>query len=187
MGNNISNVTSSKPKIGGAIYSAPLGTALPTDAKTELDEAFKCLGYTSEDGVVNSMAIESETIKAWGGDTVLVIQTSKEETFAYTLLETLSIDVLKEVYGQSNVTGDLKTGITIINNSKPLEEHSIVIDMVLKGEILKRVVIPQANVTEVGEISYKNTEATGFETTLTATPDSTGSTSYQYIIKKQEV
>ena len=34
---NVSNVTSAKPKIGGAIYSAPLGTALPTD----------CLLYTS--------------------------------------------------------------------------------------------------------------------------------------------
>ena len=35
------NVTTAKPKIGGAVYSAPLGTALPTDATTELDNAFK--------------------------------------------------------------------------------------------------------------------------------------------------
>lgn len=39
------NVTTAKPKIGGAVYSAPLGTALPTDATTKLDDAFKALGY----------------------------------------------------------------------------------------------------------------------------------------------
>lgn len=184
MANNTANVTYGKPKVGGAIFTAPLGTTLPADATTELDAAYKCLGYASEDGVVNGMAIESESIKAWGGDTVLVIQTSKEETLGYTLIETLSVDVLKEVYGQTNVAGTLETGITIKNNTKPLEEHVIVIDMILKGDVLKRIVIPQANVTEIGEIVYKDTEATGFETTLTAIPDTEGNTSYQYIIKK---
>ena len=34
-------VTAAKPKVGGAIWRAPLGTPLPTDAKNELDKAFK--------------------------------------------------------------------------------------------------------------------------------------------------
>ena len=41
---NAKNVTAAKPKVGGAIWCAPLGTALPKDAKTELDPAFKSLG-----------------------------------------------------------------------------------------------------------------------------------------------
>ena len=39
----VENVTTAKPKIDGAIYSAPKGTTLPTDAKTALDAAFKPL------------------------------------------------------------------------------------------------------------------------------------------------
>ncbi|VGV54734.1 major tail protein [Streptococcus pyogenes] len=35
MANDTKNVTSAKPKAGGAIYSAPLGTTLPEDAKSK--------------------------------------------------------------------------------------------------------------------------------------------------------
>ena len=38
------NVTAGKPKKGGAVFRAPVGTALPTDTTTQLNEAFKALG-----------------------------------------------------------------------------------------------------------------------------------------------
>lgn len=78
---NVANVSTAKPKIGGAVYSAPLGTTLPTDATTALNAAFKGLGYISEDGLSNSNSPSSEGIKAWGGDTVAVIQTERKILF----------------------------------------------------------------------------------------------------------
>lgn len=180
MANNAENVSYGKPAVGGAIYSAPAGTTAPTDATTTLGSAFKSLGYVSEEGVRNANSASFETVKAWGGDTVMAMQTEKSDTFAYTLIEALNVDVLKEVYGSDNVTGTLATGITIKANNKTLPPHMLVIDMILK-DALKRIVIPNGQVTEVGEISYADADAIGYETTVLALPDASGNTHYEYI------
>lgn len=175
-----SNVSAGKPKVTGAIFMAPIGTTLPTDSTTALASGFVELGYASDAGVVNSESRETETIKAWGGDTVLKPFTGKEDTFKFTLIEALNIGALKLVYGESNVSGALSTGITIKSAAEDLESHSFVIEMVLNGAI-KRIVIPSAKVTEVGDITYADGEAIGYDTTLSCVPDSNGGTHYEYI------
>lgn len=176
-----SNVAAGKPKIGGAIYVAPSGTTLPTDATTALAAAYKELGYVSEDGVTNSNSPNSETVKAWGGDIVMNLLTEKPDNFSFTLIEAKSVDVLKFVYGSDNVTGDLTTGITVKANAAIPEAHVIVIDMIMGEGVLKRVVMPSAYVSEVGDIVYKDDEAIGYETTVLCPPDAEGNTHYEYI------
>ena len=175
-----SNVSAGKPKVTGAIFIAPVGTTLPTDSTTALAAGFVELGYASDAGVVNSESRETETIKAWGGDTVLKPFTGKEDTFQFTLIEALNVNALKLVYGDSNVTGDLTNGISIKSAAEDLDYHSFVIEMVLNGAV-KRIVIPSAKVTEVGDITYADGEAIGYDTTLSAVPDAAGGTHYEYI------
>lgn len=179
----VNNVSTGKPKIGGAINSAPIGTALPTDATTQLAEAYKNFGYVSEDGLTNSNSAESDSVKAWGGDEVLNIQTEKPDHFTYTLIEVTNPDVLKHVYGSENVTGTYAAGITITANSKPQESQIIVFDMILRDGGLKRIVCPNAQVISVGDIVYNDSDPIGYEIELACYPDATGNTHYEYIVK----
>ena len=179
--NNAQNVSVAKPKVGGAIFVAPLGTKLPTDATTALDAAFQNVGYISEDGVVNANSPDTDTIKEWGGASVGKIDNGKDDTFQFTMIEALNPTALKLVYGDDNVSGVLADGITVKANSNEQADHCLVIDMILKGGALKRVVLPSAGVSEVGEVTYAATSAIGYQTTLLASPDDSGNALYEYI------
>lgn len=174
-------VTAGKPKVGGHVYRAPLGTALPTDATTALNQAFVDMGYISDDGVTNANSPESSVINAWGGTPVLTIQESKEDTFSLTFISAENIEVQKMVYGNDNVTGTaFNTGVSVSANAKELEEASYVIEMIAKGNIAHRVVIPRAKPSEIGDIVYNDTDALGYEVTLACSADDAGNTHYEY-------
>lgn len=168
------NVTAGKPAVAGAIYYAPLGTTLPSDATTAVGGSFTSLGYISDAGVTFSQSPESEEIKAWGGDTVLTLTTGRTFTAQFTMLEAKNIDVLKMVYGESNVTGALSTGITTKGNAKALEGHVIVIDTLLTNGTAQRYVFPAAYVTDVADVTLVDNAAVGYQVTVTGTPGSDG-------------
>ncbi len=179
---NVSNVSTGKPKVAGAVYRAPSGTTLPTDASSTLSGAFVDMGYISEDGVTNTNSPESDKIKDWGGQTVLVVVSEKPDTFKLKFLESLNPNVLETVYGEGNVTVNAGAGtIAVVANAAALDEYVYVIDIALKGGALKRIVIPCGSLSELGDIVYKSDEAVGYDVTLEALPDSSGNSHYDHI------
>ncbi len=177
-----SNVTTGKPsKVSGWVHVAPKGTTLPTSTADTLDSAFLDLGYISDAGVVNSNSPSYDTVNAWGGDPVLRMLTEKDDTFQFSLLETLNADVLKTVYGDANVSVSEGGMISVKANSEEVESASYVIDMIMRGSVKKRIVIPSAVITELGDITYADSDAVAYEVTLGCEPDADGNTHYEYI------
>lgn len=170
MSNNANYVSAGKPKIGGAIYRAPLGTALPTNAKDALDQAFEGVGYISDEGLTNQNNQDVSTVHAWGGDEVMSAVQNQSDRFVFTMIEAMNIVALKTVYGAKNVSGTLADGITIRKNSDLQDNFAWVCDMILNDNVLKRIVVPSAQVMEVGDIQYVDGEAIGYPTTIMAKP-----------------
>lgn len=165
--NNNANVLTGKPKVVGGIWTAPLGTELPTDATTELSEQFVNLGLISEDGVTESETRSTESIKEWGGSVVAKTQTEYETTYQFTAIETNEA-VAKARFGASNVTAEGGKVTKIRHNSKELGHFVYVIEMLTGEDTVARVVIPDGQVTTTGDRSFKNSDAIGYAMTVTA-------------------
>lgn len=177
----MANVSAAKPNVSGAIYRADTSATLPTDATTALASDFVEQGYVSEDGVTNSCSPEMSDIKAWGGTIVYSSQTGKTDTWKFKLIDSLDSNLLTTVYGEDNVTVGTDGSISINANADEPEEFAWVIEMVLKGDKAKRVVIPCGKITAIGDIVYKDSEVIGYELTITAYPDDSENTHYEYI------
>lgn len=180
MTNNASNVSVGKPNAAGGIYAGSPDGTLPTDATTKLGTGFDGLGFVSEDGLTNSVEIDSENIVEWGGNTVLTIKTSRSETFAWTFIETNAL-VLAEVYGPENVILGEGDALTVMHNAKDLPRRAYVFEILMTGNKVKRIVVPNGQITEVGDVVYVAGEPIGYEVTLACFPDAAGNTVYEYI------
>lgn len=181
MANDADNVSFGKPKSTGAVFVAPTGTAVPTTAWETLPAAYKNMGYVSEDGLVNSVETDTENVNAWGGDLVLVGQTTFTEMFTVNLLETQS-EALKVYYGDANVTVEGDGSITINQTSEMLPNVVVVFDLVMTGGRIKRIVIENAQIADrSGEITYVDGEPITYPAMFVAYPDANGQTHVEYI------
>lgn len=175
-----SNVSFGKPKAIGGVYIAPKGTTLPTDGTTALAAAYKNMGYISEDGYVQSVSTDTEEVQAWGGDVVLTAQSSYSETHTVNFIET-NVNTLKAYFGDSNVT-ESNGLITVNAKSTALPECVVVIEMVLTGGRVKRIVIPHAKIADrSGDITYSDTDAIAYPAVFSASPDTNGNYHIEYI------
>lgn len=180
MANTATNVSTARPRTAGAVYVQSASTSqLPTTADGTLT-GFTSLGFVSEDGLSNANTFDSADVKEWGGSTVETLNDNFTDTFTFTLLEALNVDVLKEVFGSANVTGTLSTGIAVSAKPEAHDSKKWVFDMVMRNGVLKRICIPVGAISAVGEVVYRNSEAVGYNITLTAMNDGTA-THYEYI------
>lgn len=181
MANTALNVSTGKPNVTGGVYRAPLGTTLPNDATSTLT-GFTSLGYIAQGGVTHNIEMESGEYRAWGGDLVLSYMNSKTNRFAFGLIEVLNPTTYETVYGENAVSGTLATGISVQADGSDPSEYVYVIELAMRGGAVKRIVIPDGKISEIGEISYTDDDAIVYPVTITAQVVD-GKSHYEYIKK----
>lgn len=180
----ISNIIAVRPRGTSAVFCGNTGLALPTDTETELPSGLTQLGHAGEDGIAFPSERSTDDVKNFGGDTVKTIQSEFNQTFTVTLMEALNASVLKVVYGDNNVettaaTADHGTRNAVRINSKTLPHKSWVFDT-QDGDALVRIVVPDGQVTEVGEPQLVHSGVTQYEVTIKAFADDNGDNAWMY-------
>lgn len=184
MANSAANVVAGVPLATGGILIGALTAAAPTTAVSTL-VAYTAAGYIGDSGVVETNERSTDKIRAWGGDTVKVVQTEHNVSYKFTFLETLNADVLKAVYGEANVTTTAATVSTgtlqkVLINGTSLPHKSYVFE-VKDGNAKIRIYVPDGQITEVGDVTYSDGEVVGYEVTLECFADSVGNKAYKYL------
>lgn len=177
--NTTANVSAAKGVKGGYIFSAPVGTELPTDIETDLNEAFKVLGFISEDGYVESIEEDSNDLVDMNGDLMDSSNSGRVESAEVTLAE-IKAETLKRQYGAENVT-DADGVITVKHNSNSHGSFSYVLELLLKDGRRWRKVVPVGQSSELGELTIASTELCQRPLTIKYLTDEQGNTCYDYI------
>ena len=171
-------VTVGSAKATGAIWVAPKGTTLPTNATTALPSTWKLLGFTSDAGVQISESSNTQDIVAWEERTVVyTVRTEYKETVTFTPIQSNS-DVAALIWGSDNVI--VSSGnITTKHHGQTLDPVCIVIETTPRVGIVKRY-CGTFQLTERGEQVMNGTQIDARTLSFQSLADSNGVTLYEY-------
>lgn len=150
-----------------AFFGGPIGTALPTDAVDVLDPALEPHGWMGDDGFVNNIQRDVTKHRDFAGTVIKVTQDTYEETVAVTCCESNPV-VLKTVFGEDNVSVSFSGGhrkVSIRHDEAPLPRKSWVV-RVVDGVKTRMLVIPEGQVTEIGEVTWLSSELVQYTLTI---------------------
>lgn len=167
----------------GAIAKAPIGTPLPTEATAALDAAFVSGGYVSENGLSLTPEYSTVDIREWNGKLVRRLKQSFDGTLNWEMLQT-DAESMRTAFGDDNVTvtpADATHGNRMaIQLGKDLPERASWALSMKDGSNRVRIVVPDGQITTVGEVSFTSSAAVIWPVTLSTYPDENGVNLYIY-------
>lgn len=155
---------------GPGIWIAPVGTAAPTDASTDLPAAWSTLGYLSEDGVSFGSSVDSESITPWQSKSpVRTIITGRELTAGFTMLEFSAQNAALYFDQPAPVETDGEFALEV-RSDLAQQMYAICID-VKDTAATVRYHFPRASLSEAGDLEVTASGAMGLPVTLSALDD----------------
>lgn len=139
----------------GQVYVAPVGTALPTDEDSNLNNAFVGLGYIDEDGVKFGDSKEITDFMAWQARQAIRREMTSQEQQVEFALQQWNENNVPLAFGGGSVedTGGGTYRYRFPADGSPLDERAMVIDAI-DGSNRLRFVIARGNVTEGVETQF---------------------------------
>lgn len=128
----------------GNVLVAPVGTPLPTNASSAMNQAFRSVGYINEDGVSITPQVDLTDIKMW--QSVLPVKTA---------IESVSLEV-KFVMGQVNTvtwglyffnntfTNNAGQAAMTMSSNPATQERSLIVEWDDEFQNTQRLVVPRA-------------------------------------------
>ena len=163
--------------VTGSVYVGDITDTLPTNS-TSAPSGFADLGYLSEDGFTEATDVDSDEIVAWQNGTVVRRTiTSQAKTYEFTLIETKAA-VLELVRPGSDLAGSAGAYSMAVKAITAMR-RAFIFD-ILDGDVHLRKIVPNAEITDFGDIEYKNGEPISYPITITAYPDDTDTVMYEY-------
>lgn len=173
-------------KTTGAIKHAPIGTTLPSLASISkngvtLDNAFVGDEYVSEDGVTLAPSISTTDIKDWSGSTVRKVLETFDGTLSWSMIST-NENSLGVAFGSEYIETQAATqqhGKQVkASLGAHLPEAQSWVFLMKDGDARIVILVPNGQVTEVGETQFTSNAAVGWNVTLSCYPDSQGESIY---------
>jgi len=156
------------------VYVAPLATAAPTDTTTPLTSAWLtgALGLLSEDdNLVEHRDEDSTDHYAYGNILVRTQRSKHKRTFTVTALEDNPV-----VWGVVNPgsTATSATGTTTRVTKVPSANPKAWLIQTKDGGVTQRRIIKRGEVTAVDDVTFSDSDMTGYALTITVYPDANG-------------
>ncbi|MCZ9635158.1 Ig domain-containing protein [Rhodococcus sp. BH5] len=159
------------PLDSGVLYSAPLGTTLPTTTYEELEPEFLANDYgeIGDSGFSISRTKSITKIRKFGGGISRPVTTETDNTVKITLNDANDPVVLRAINGAANVVehpaDEHGRQITVYQTADDLPIESWVINSI-DGDTAKRHVIEKGQIIEIAEVQNVHNALTQYQITI---------------------
>ncbi|MBR2835919.1 MAG: hypothetical protein IKE43_09480 [Coriobacteriales bacterium] len=184
MGLNKADVYAPRPaqsSVSGAIAVAPVGTTMPTDAKSALANTFDDGGYVGDAGITLGLNRNTNVIRDWSQGVVRTLLNSFDGTVVVPIIQ---IDEwsAKRLIGDDNVVVTAATttasGQIKMKIGSQLPDPEEWVFSMKDGDRRVRVILPDACITAIDNVAFVPNAVNNWNATLTCSEDADGYSIY---------
>ncbi|MFJ4785158.1 phage tail protein [Streptomyces sp. NPDC088794] len=165
----------------GGVWVAAVGSTAPTSPLDQPVSPWEPLGALSDDGLTYGFDEDSQEFTPWGLTSPFRTQITKSvRTFGFTVWETsrVVVESLQYRLDAADLVPDGEGLTRYAETASPSPDRRAFWFLVIDGDAYKGFYVPQGEINDRSDVTYKQDEMSGYEWTITTYPDEAGNTVY---------